>query len=149
MRAVIQRVSQANVKVENIVTGAIEQGLLILLGVHGNDTDKDVKWLAEKIINLRIFDDDNGIMNLSLNDVNGQLLVVSQFTLYGDCRKGRRPSWSSAAPPQKAQQLYLDFIEECTRIGFPPQTGTFQAEMDVTLTNQGPVTLLLDSPKTF
>ncbi len=149
MRAVIQRVSQANVKVDNVVTGAIEKGLLILLGVHSTDTDKDIRWLAEKIINLRIFDDAKGIMNLSLSDVNGQLLVVSQFTLYGDCRKGRRPSWSSAAPPQKAQQLYLNFIDECTRIGFPPQTGTFQAEMEVTLTNQGPVTLLLDSHKTF
>ena len=149
MRAVIQRVSKANVKVDNLITGAINNGLLILLGVHSKDTDKDVRWLAEKIINLRIFDDDNGIMNLSLSDVNGQLLVVSQFTLYGDCRKGRRPSWSSAAPPQKAQQVYLDFIDECTRIGFPPQTGTFQAEMNVTLTNQGPVTLLLDSHKTF
>ena len=149
MRAVIQRVSQANVKVDNVVTGAIEKGLLILLGVHSTDTDKDIRWLAEKIINLRIFDDAKGIMNWSLSDVKGQLLVVSQFTLYGDCRKGRRPSWSSAAPPQKAQQLYLNFIDECTRIGFPPQTGTFQAEMEFTLTNQGPVTLLLDSHKTF
>ena len=149
MRAVIQRVSKADVKVDNVITGAIEKGLLILLGVHSTDTDKDVRWLAEKSINLRIFDDYNGIMNCSLKDVNGQLLVVSQFTLYGDCHKGRRPSWSSAASPQKAQQLYFDFIEECTRIGFPPQTGTFQAEMDVTLTNQGPVTLLLDSHKTF
>lgn len=149
MRAVIQRVSKANVKVDNIVTGAVEKGLFILLGVHATDTDKDIRWLAEKIINLRIFDDAKGIMNWSLNDVKGQLLVVSKFTLYGDCRKGRRPSWSSAAPPQMAQQLYLNFIDECTRIGFPPQTGTFQAEMEVTLTNQGPVTLLLDSHKTF
>lgn len=149
MRAVIQRVSQAQVTVNGTVSGAIGQGLLVLLGVHAADSAKDIQWLAEKIVHLRIFDDEKGVMNHSLHTVGGQLLVVSQFTLYGDCRKGRRPSWSGAAPPHQAERLYDQFIEECTRIGFPPQTGTFQAEMEVRLTNNGPVTLLLDSHKTF
>ncbi len=149
MRAVIQRVSSAKVEVESSITGSINNGLLILLGVHTNDTEKDVIWLAEKIINLRIFDDDKGFMNLSLKDVNGQLLVVSQFTLYGDCRKGRRPSWSTAAPPQTAELLYEAFNKRCSMLGIKPETGTFQAMMNVTLTNDGPVTLLLDSHKTF
>lgn len=149
MRAVIQRVSSAKVEVESKITGSINKGLLILLGVHTNDTEKDVTWLAEKIINLRIFDDEKGFMNLSLKDVNGELLVVSQFTLYGDCRKGRRPSWSTAAPPQTAELLYEEFNKKCSMLGIKPETGIFQAMMNVTLTNDGPVTLLLDSHKTF
>lgn len=149
MRAVIQRVSNARVEVDSEVTGSINHGLLILLGVHADDTDQDVRKLADKIIHLRIFDDEKGFMNRSLLDMDGQLLVVSQFTLYGDCRKGRRPSWSGAARPDKAEKMYQDFIAECTRLGVTPQTGRFQAMMEVTLTNDGPVTLLLDSHKTF
>jgi D-tyrosyl-tRNA(Tyr) deacylase len=149
MRAVIQRVSAASVLVESQITGSIETGLLVLLGIHNDDTHKDVNWMAEKIINLRIFDDDHGLMNVSLKDICGQLLVVSQFTLFGDCRKGRRPSWSSAAPPEKAQQLYNAFNDKCCSLGISPATGTFQAMMKVSLTNDGPVTLLLDSHKTF
>lgn len=149
MRAVIQRVSSAEVAVHSNISGSIEAGLLILLGVHADDTDQDAKWLAEKIINLRIFEDDNGLMNFSLKDTGGQLLVVSQFTLYGDCRKGRRPSWSVAAPPDKAKKLYEAFNDQCSMFGVTPETGTFQAMMKVTLTNEGPVTLLLDSHKTL
>jgi len=149
MRAVIQRVSSANVVVDSTTTGKIGCGLLVLLAVHGDDTEKDIHWLAEKIINLRIFDDDGGHMNLSLKDVQGELLIVSQFTLFGDCRKGRRPSWNGAAPPDKAKQLYDNFINHCRQLGHTPQCGQFQAMMDVTLTNNGPVTILLDSHKTF
>ncbi len=149
MRAVIQRVSKAKVEVDCQVTGSIGKGLLVLLGVHADDTEKDGKWMAEKIINLRLFDDDKGLMNLSLQDVHGELLIVSQFTLYGDCRKGRRPSWSTAAPPEQAERLYLNFIRQCRSLGIKPETGVFQAMMDVSLTNDGPVTLLLDSHKTF
>lgn len=149
MRAVIQRVKCADVRVGEVVTGSIGHGLLILLGVHGRDTEKDVGWMADKIINLRIFDDPQGKMNLSLRDTGGSLLVVSQFTLFGDCRKGRRPSWSQAAPPEHALALYENFVEAVRGHGIAVQTGRFQAMMDVTLTNDGPVTLLLDSHKTF
>ncbi len=149
MRAVLQRVSRASVFIDNEIVGKIGCGLLVFLGVEVRDTDKDIIWLADKIIHLRIFDDDNDQMNRSLKDIQGELLVVSQFTLLGDCRKGRRPSWHSAAPPDKARQLYLDFLKQCRINGFPPQCGQFQAMMDVSLTNDGPVTLLLDSRKTF
>lgn len=149
MRAVIQRVSHAEVQVDNILTGTINHGLLVLLGVHGDDTDKDVRWLADKVINLRIFDDAAGIMNLSLLETDGSLLVVSQFTLFGDCRKGRRPSWSQAAPPETAQTIYLNFVEAVRKHGINTETGKFQADMEVKLTNDGPVTLLLDSHKKF
>lgn len=149
MRAVVQRVTNASVTVDERVTGAIGPGLLVLLGVHADDSEKDIRWMAEKIVHLRIFDDDNGVMNRSLLDIDGQLLVVSQFTLYGDCRKGRRPSWSGAAPPEIAQQRYEQFVQQCIRLGVPTQTGQFQADMAVTLTNHGPVTMLLDSHKTF
>jgi len=145
----VQRVTNASVTVDEQVTGTIGPGLLVLLGVHGDDSDKDIRWLAEKIVHLRIFDDDNGVMNRSLIEVGGQLLVVSQFTLYGDCRKGRRPSWSGAAPPEIAQQGYERFVQQCINLGVPTQTGQFQADMAVTLTNHGPVTMLLDSHKTF
>nr|WP_277677058.1 D-aminoacyl-tRNA deacylase [Desulfobulbus propionicus] len=145
----MQRVTQAQVEVEGQVTGAIAAGLLVLLGVHRHDTDKDLAWMVDKIQHLRIFEDEGGLMNRSLADVGGQLLVVSQFTLYGDCRKGRRPSWNEAAPPELARQLYEQFIDRCRGRGIPTQAGVFQAMMQVSLTNSGPVTILLDSHKTF
>ena len=149
MRAVVQRVSQAQVTVDQQVCGAIQQGLLVLLGVHRSDTDKDLLWLVEKIQHLRIFEDDQGLMNRSLTDIHGQLLVVSQFTLYGDCRKGRRPSWNEAAPPSLAKELYERFLDCCRQRDIPTEAGVFQAMMDVSLTNDGPVTILLDSHKIF
>ena len=149
MRAVIQRVKCATVQVDKSIIGSIDHGLLVLLGVHAVDTDRDVAWLADKTVNLRIFDDPDGKMNLSLLDIGGSLLVVSQFTLYGDCRKGRRPSWSQAGQPELAESLYTQFAAAVRRHGIPVQTGQFQAMMDVSLTNDGPVTLLLDSHKTF
>jgi D-tyrosyl-tRNA(Tyr) deacylase len=149
MRAVIQRVSRAEVQVDNTSIGTIDRGLLLFLGIHGSDSDKDVHWLADKVINLRIFDDSDGIMNLSLLDTGGSLLIVSQFTLFGDCRKGRRPSWSQAAPPDTARLLYHNFVETVRQNGIITQTGKFQADMAVSLTNDGPVTILLDSHKKF
>nr|WP_321465646.1 D-aminoacyl-tRNA deacylase [uncultured Desulfobulbus sp.] len=149
MRAVIQRVSQARVEVDGQITGAISQGLLVLLGVHRNDTEKDLVWMADKIQHLRIFEDEQGLMNRSLDDIGGQLLVVSQFTLYGDCRKGRRPSWNEAAPPELAKDLYDRLIALCRQRQIPTEAGVFQAMMEVSLTNDGPVTILLDSHKTF
>ncbi len=149
MRAVIQRVSQARVEVDGQITGAIGQGLLVLLGVHRNDTEKDLVWMADKIQHLRIFEDEQGLMNRSLDDIGGQLLVVSQFTLYGDCRKGRRPSWNEAASPEVAKDLYDRFIALCREREIPTEAGIFQAMMEVSLTNDGPVTILLDSHKTF
>ncbi|MGE4559273.1 MAG: D-aminoacyl-tRNA deacylase [Desulfobulbus sp.] len=149
MRAVVQRVSQARVEVDGEITGAIAAGLLVLLGVHRSDTEKDLVWMADKIQHLRIFEDEQGLMNRSLNDVHGQLLVVSQFTLFGDCRKGRRPSWNEAAPPELAKQLYERFIDVCRERDIPTEAGIFQAMMEVSLTNDGPVTILLDSHKIF
>lgn len=149
MRAVIQRVSRASVQVDTKTIGSIERGLAVLLGVHRHDMGQDVQWMKEKIVHLRIFDDFQGKMNLSLLDVGGELLVVSQFTLFGDCRKGRRPSWSQAAPPAHAKRLYLDFVAGVQEKGISVHTGKFQAMMDVKLTNNGPVTLLLDSHKQF
>lgn len=149
MRAVVQRVSQAQVTVDHQISGAIRQGLLVLLGVHRNDTDKDLQWMVDKIQHLRIFEDEQGLMNRSLTDIHGQLLVVSQFTLYGDCRKGQRPSWNEAAPPALAKELYERFLELCRQRDIPTEAGVFQAMMDVSLTNDGPVTILLDSHKTF
>lgn len=149
MRAVVQRVARAAVEVEGQVVGAIDHGLLILLGIHRSDTAKDVAWMIEKIPNLRIFDDEHGVMNRSLVETGGALLVVSQFTLHGDCRKGRRPSWNEAAPPELARPLYDQFVEACRQRSLPVQAGVFQAEMQVSLTNSGPVTILLDSHKLF
>ena len=149
MRAVVQRVSQAQVTVDNHICGAIRQGLLILLGVHRNDSDKDLLWMVDKIQHLRIFEDEQGLMNRSLIDIHGQLLVVSQFTLYGDCRKGRRPSWNEATPPALAKELYDRFLELCRQRDIATEAGVFQAMMDVSLTNDGPVTILLDSHKIF
>jgi D-aminoacyl-tRNA deacylase len=149
MRAVIQRVSEARVEVDGEIVGEVGRGLMVLLGVAGDDTEADAAWLAEKIANLRVFEDDDGKLNRSVAEVRGSALVVSQFTLLGDCRKGRRPSFSNAAPAALAQDLYLKLANELRAFGIPVQTGRFQAMMDVTLTNQGPVTLLLDSKKIF
>jgi D-tyrosyl-tRNA(Tyr) deacylase len=147
MRAVIQRVRQASVTIDGAVHGEIDRGMVVLLGIHGNDTLTDLQWLAKKIVNLRIFDDQQGKMNLSLADIDGAMLIISQFTLYGDCRKGRRPGFSSAAPPETAEPLYRRFIEEIQKKQVKVATGIFQAVMDVELVNEGPVTLLLDSVK--
>ena len=149
MRAVVQRVSRASVTVENEIVGEIERGFLVLLGVGENDTQDDVNALASKIVALRVFEDDEGKMNLSLQEIGGQMLVVSQFTLFGDCRKGRRPSFVAAARPEKANELYRSFVAQVTGQGIPTQTGIFQAHMDVELVNDGPVTLLVDSRKQF
>lgn len=145
MRAVVQRVSQAEVRVNDRITGTIDGGLLVLLGVHRDDSGKDVAWMAEKLVHLRIFEDAEGLMNNSLLDIGGAMLIVSQFTILGDCRKGRRPSWSSAAPPEKANALYQQLVSAVKQFGIKTATGKFQAMMDVNLTNDGPVTLILDS----
>ena len=149
MRAVIQRVKSASVTVEGEVVSEIRKGLLVFLGVAQEDTPADVDYMASKIVNLRIFEDDEGRMNLSILDVGGEALVVSQFTLYGDCRKGRRPSFIHAARPEKADPLYQAFMDEISRLGVPVKAGIFQAMMDVELINDGPVTMLLDSNKLF
>lgn len=149
MRLVIQRVISASVSVDGEIVASISKGLLALLGVGEDDTEADAQYLADKTANLRIFEDDAGKMNLSLTDIGGDILVVSQFTLYGDCRKGRRPSFASAARPEKADDLYKFYISALTKAGLKPQTGIFQAYMAVELINDGPVTILLDSSKTF
>ena len=145
MKAVVQRVSQANVEIKKTIIGDINTGLVVLLGVGHNDTEKDADYLADKIVNLRIFEDDNGKMNRSLIDIKGDLLVVSQFTLMGDCRKGRRPSFVKAAPADMANKLYQYFINQTKIKGVKTETGKFQAFMDVSLINSGPVTILLDT----
>jgi len=145
LRAVVQRVCRAEVRVDGKSTGKIGKGLCVLLGVHREDERDDIRWMAEKLVNLRIFEDDSGKMNRSLLDVGGSLLVVSQFTLYGDCRKGRRPSFVDAAGPEKAKAFYEDFIEMVRSMGIHTAEGVFQAMMDVELTNQGPVTLVVES----
>ena len=145
MKAVLQRVRRASVTVEGQVIGQIDQGILVLLGVEQGDTEQDARQLADKTVDLRIFDDADGKMNLSLADVRGSLLVVSQFTLLGDCRKGRRPSFLQAAPPELAEKLYDTFIATAGIRGILIATGKFRAMMDVELVNDGPVTLLLDS----
>lgn len=149
MRAVIQRVSRASVEVEGRVVGEIREGFLVLLGVSRDDTRDDADYLAEKIINLRVFADEQGKMNLSLTDTAGAMLVVSQFTLYGDVRRGRRPSYTDAAEPEKANELYEYFVERARGYGLAVETGVFQAMMKIRLTNDGPVTILLDSRKLF
>ena len=149
MRAVLQRVSRARVTVDGKVTGEIGAGLMILLGVGKQDSSAVAASLAEKVVNLRIFEDPQQKMNLSLLDVKGAALVVSQFTLYGDARGQRRPSFISAAPPELARQLYEEFCEALRRLGVTVATGVFQAMMSVELVNEGPVTILLDSEKTF
>ncbi|AOT72826.1 D-aminoacyl-tRNA deacylase [Geosporobacter ferrireducens] len=149
MRAVVQRVTQAAVVVDGKRVGEIQKGFLVLLGVEESDDLKDVEYMTDKITNLRVFEDENDKMNLSLIDIQGELLVVSQFTLLGDCRKGRRPSFSSAARPEQANQLYLLFVEQCRAKGIKVETGVFQAHMEVSLCNDGPVTMLVDSQRNF
>ena len=149
MRAVVQRVNHAKVSVGEEVHSDIKMGLLVLLGVGSEDTIEDVEYMVEKIINLRIFEDENEKMNLSLSDVDGELMVVSQFTLYGDTRKGRRPSFVNAARPELGNELYEKFVELSTNKGFDVKTGKFQHHMIVSLDNDGPVTILVDSKKTF
>ena len=149
MRAVVQRVKEAKVVVEGKTVGEIGHGLLVFLGVEQADEIEDAEYLVSKIINLRIFKDDEQKFNLSLIDVKGKMLVVSQFTLLGDCRKGRRPSFSDAAPPEKAQKLYEDFMKLVAKNNITVASGEFQAMMDVALVNDGPVTMLLDSKKLF
>lgn len=149
MRAVVQRVSRASVTVDVDIVGEISRGLLVLLGVAENDTEDDAASLAQKIAGLRIFEDDAGKMNLDLAEVGGKMLVVSQFTLLGDCRKGRRPSFIQAARPEVAEPLYQVFVSEVRGQGIGVETGRFQVHMDVALVNDGPVTLLVDSRKEF
>jgi D-tyrosyl-tRNA(Tyr) deacylase len=146
VRAVIQRVKKASVSVHGKETGSIGQGVVVLLGVKTDDAEKDADFLADKIANLRIFDDSDGKLNLSGLDVKAEFLVVSQFTLYGDCRKGRRPSYIDAAQPEKAESLYKYFLEKLKQYVIKVETGIFQAEMLVSLDNDGPVTLIVDSP---
>jgi D-tyrosyl-tRNA(Tyr) deacylase len=146
MRIVVQRVIEAKVIVDNRTTGAIGTGLLVLLAVETGDTEKDADYLVGKTVGLRIFNDADGRMNLSLVDVGGALLIVSQFTLYGDCRKGMRPSYDRAARPEHARRLYEYFVAQTIKRGMIVETGVFQASMQVALTNDGPVTLVLDSP---
>ena len=149
MRAVIQRVKSASVTVEGRVVSEIREGLLVFLGVAQEDTLADIAYMTNKIANLRIFEDDQGRMNLSILDIGGEALVVSQFTLCGDCRKGRRPSFIAAARPEKADPLYQEFMNKISQLGVPVKAGIFQAMMDVELINDGPVTMLLDSNKLF
>lgn len=146
MRAVVQRVRESSVMVDGETVGEIGPGLMVLLGVAGDDAEKDADFLVEKVVHLRIFEDDQGKMNRSVLDAGGSLLVVSQFTLLGDCRKGRRPSFVHAAPPEKAEALYEYFVQKARTHGLPVETGRFRAMMDVSLVNNGPVTLLLESP---
>jgi D-tyrosyl-tRNA(Tyr) deacylase len=146
MRAVVQRVTRARVEVDGRIAGEIGAGLLVLLGVSKTDDEAGSRFLAEKIVHLRIFQDANGKMNRSLLDTGGALLVVSQFTLYGDCRKGRRPGFDLAAPAELARALYEHFVAEARKTGVHVETGVFQADMAVSLTNDGPVTLIIDSP---
>lgn len=149
MRAVVQRVSSASVTVDGEIVGRIDRGFLVLLGVSQDDTQDDVVYTAQKVAGLRVFEDSEGKMNLALSDVGGAVLAVSQFTLYGDCRKGRRPSFVHAAEPMKADELYRGFVAELKGQGLSVETGRFQAQMDVELVNDGPVTLLIDSRKQF
>ena len=149
MRAVVQRVSRSEVTVDGRTTGKINKGLLVLLGVTHGDTSKDVDYIVDKTINLRIFEDENDKMNLSLKDIGGEMLAVSQFTLYGDCRKWRRPSFTNAAAPEEADKLYQEFVKKVSEQGINTETGEFGAHMMVDLVNDGPVTILLESNKSF
>lgn len=149
MRAVVQRVSRAKVEVKGEIAGEIGLGLLVLLGVGREDTEADAIYLAEKVAGLRVFEDEAGKMNLALADVSGSVLAVSQFTLYGDVRRGKRPSFDAAAAPEKARELYELFVERMRALGLRCETGRFQAMMKVELVNEGPVTILLDSGKAF
>ena len=145
MRAVLTRVKSASVEIDGNIVGQIGQGFLILLGVGPEDTEEKCRYLCEKALGLRVFEDENGKMNKSLADVGGQVLVVSQFTLYGNCRKGRRPSFTDAANPELGNRLYESFLQCCEELGYPPQHGQFGADMQVASINDGPVTLILDT----
>ncbi|KJR48541.1 D-tyrosyl-tRNA(Tyr) deacylase [Desulfosporosinus sp. I2] len=149
MRSVVQRVKRASVTVNGQTVGQITDGLLVLLAVGQGDSVNDLTWMVDKLVGLRIFEDEEGKMNRSILDMGGELLVVSQFTLYGDCRKGKRPSFSSAAPPEQAKEMFEKSVEAIRSYGLKVETGIFQAEMDVELINDGPVTILLDSEKKF
>jgi len=149
MRAVVQRVSRSSVRVDDEIIGSVKKGIMVLLGVESGDTEKDVDYMVEKIINLRIFEDEDEVMNFSLLDIKGEMLAISQFTLLGDCRKGRRPSYKNAARPDDANCLYESFVEKSRLKDVRVETGKFQAEMIVDIVNDGPVTLLIDSNKTF
>jgi D-tyrosyl-tRNA(Tyr) deacylase len=149
MRAVVQRVSRAQVTVSDESVGAIDAGLLVLLGVGRSDTEADASYLAEKIVGLRIFEDEGGKMNRSVQDIRGGILVVSQFTLYGDVRRGKRPSFDDAAPPENARGMYEFFVAQLRKSGLRCEMGRFQESMQVELINEGPVTILLDSTKMF
>ena len=149
MRAVVQRVSRAQVAVQGEVTGRINRGIVVLLAVGNADGESDADYLADKIVGLRIFEDESGKMNLAVSDIRGEVLVVSQFTLYGDVRRGKRPSFDAAASPQRARSLYEYFVERIRATGLVCQTGRFQETMQVELVNDGPVTIILDSAKTF
>jgi len=147
MRAVVQRVGRASVTVDEQIVGQIERGIVILLGVREGDTEREVDWLAEKCVHLRIFENDEGKFHHSLMDIGGDILVVSQFTLYGDCRKGRRPSFTAAASPEEAEQLYDRFVKMLRNKNLKVETGVFAARMVVEIHNEGPVTLIVDSDK--
>ena len=149
MRAVVQRVTQASVTVEGKTVGSVGPGIMVLIGVAAEDTDKDLKYITDKVMNLRIFDDENGVMNRSLLDVGGSILAVSQFTLYGDARGGRRPSYIRAAGPEPANEMYERAVAAWRSQGIHVETGRFRTEMKVSLVNDGPVTILLDSEKVF
>lgn len=149
MRAVVQRVSKASVTVDGNIVGHVGRGFLVLLGVSAEDSAADLEYTVSKVLGLRVFEDDDGKMNRSIVDVGGSILAVSQFTLYGDCRKGRRPSFIAAARPEQANELYEAFVAKVREAGVACETGQFQADMDVELVNDGPVTLLLDSAKIF
>jgi len=146
MRAVLQRVSQAKVTVAGVVTGEIDRGWLVLLGIAPVDGKKEITWLADKVVNLRAFADAEEKMNLAVQDIGGSVLVVSQFTLYGDCLRGRRPGFTGAAPPAVAEQLYEEFVVALKALGVPVATGRFAADMKVELVNDGPVTFVIDTP---
>lgn len=149
MRAVVQRVDSANVKVDGSIVGSINKGLLVFLGVGQEDEEKDLNYVVDKLVNLRIFQDSCDKMNLSLIDIRGELLLVSQFTLYGDVRKGKRPSFTSSASPEKGREYYEKFISKSREYGLKVATGSFGAHMNVSLENNGPVTILIDSKKEF
>lgn len=149
MRGIIQRVSHGSVSVDKKIKGEIGKGLVLFLGIGKEDDEKDLDYLVDKVLGLRIFEDENEKMNLSLLDIKGELLVISQFTLYGDVRKGRRPSFTDSGHPDIAEKYYLEFIEKCKEKGIKTESGVFGANMDVNLNNQGPVTIMIDSKKLF
>lgn len=149
MRAVVQRVIKSNVSVDNNIIGEIKEGIMLLLGVEENDRDEDFEYIFKKVTNLRIFDDENGVMNKTIKDINGELLVISQFTLYGDARKGNRPSYVKAAKFENGKMYYEKFILKATELGIKTQHGEYGADMQVQLINNGPVTILLDSSRIF